>query len=173
MRDVWKGSGADKEGGKNSTNEPVGGKPFHSQDENCWKNDGLYCTHGGHDSASQKETFIENEELQVTQKELMKKILNKLKMKDCKESSKKNYNENLPYRKLIGSLRYIMLVSRPDLSCSVTFFSQFQNCYNEEHWKHLKNVLRYLRHAKGGVLLLLCLSKVKYHDMLFFQLLSS
>lgn len=39
----------------------------------------------------------------------------------------------LPYRELIGSLMYIMLGSRPDLSFSVTYFSQFQNSYNKEH----------------------------------------
>lgn len=38
-----------------------------------------------------------------------------------------------------------MLGSRPDLSFSITYSSQFQNSYNSEHWRHLKHILRYLK----------------------------
>lgn len=55
----------------------------------------------------------------------------------------------LPYRELIGSLMYIMLGSRPDLSFSVTYFSQFQNSYNKEHWSHAKGILRYLKSTRN------------------------
>lgn len=40
---------------------------------------------------------------------------------------------------------YLMLGSRPDLCFAITYFSQFQNCYTAEHWKYLKQVLRYLK----------------------------
>ena len=40
-------------------------------------------------------------------------------------------------RKAIGS--------RPDLSYSISYFSQFQNCFSLEHWKYLKGVLKYLK----------------------------
>lgn len=40
---------------------------------------------------------------------------------------------------------YIMLGTRPDICYAVTYFNQFQNCFNEEHFKYLKNVLRYLK----------------------------
>lgn len=40
---------------------------------------------------------------------------------------------------------YIMLGSRPDLWFAITYFSKFQNCFSNIHWKYLKNVLRYLK----------------------------
>lgn len=57
-------------------------------------------------------------------------------------------NSELPFRELIGSLMYIMLGSRPDLCYNINYFSQFQNCYNETHWKQLKNVLKYVKKTK-------------------------
>lgn len=42
-----------------------------------------------------------------------------------------------------------MLGSRPDLSYSITYFSQFQNNFTYEHWNHLKGVLRYLKNTKN------------------------
>lgn len=50
-----------------------------------------------------------------------------------------------PYRELIGCLMYVALTSRPDLFAAVNYFSQFQSCPTEEHWVHLKRVLRYIR----------------------------
>lgn len=77
-------------------------------------------------------------------------------MCDCKSANvpmqpklqlpvKPNRNCKLPYRELIGCLMYLMLGSRPDLSFCVTYFSQFQNNFSDEHWNHLKSVLRYLK----------------------------
>lgn len=45
----------------------------------------------------------------------------------------------------MGCLTYASLTARPDLSAAVNFFSQFQACPNEEHWVHLKRVLRYVK----------------------------
>lgn len=98
-------------------------------------------------------------QLFLSQKELIRKILNKFNMKECKISNipiqprlnlKINdvsnlQNSNLPYRELIGFLMYLMLGTRPDLSYSIYFFSRFQNCYTQEHYTYLKNVLRYLK----------------------------
>jgi len=52
---------------------------------------------------------------------------------------------SLPYRELVGYLMYIMLATRPDLSYSIYYFSRFQNCFSQEHWTHLKHVLKYLK----------------------------
>lgn len=61
------------------------------------------------------------------------------------ENCKLDLSQKIPYRELIGSLMYIMLGSRPDLCYCITYFSQFQNCFTQEHWIYLKNVLRYLK----------------------------
>lgn len=50
-----------------------------------------------------------------------------------------------PYRELIGCLTYLMVTSRPDLSASVNYFSQFQSNPTEDHWVHAKRILRYLQ----------------------------
>lgn len=98
------------------------------------------------------------DELRISQTELIKKVLSKFKMNECKSheipiqsklkmstKSVNNETKNFPYRELIGCLMYIMLGSRPDLSFCVSYFSQFQNSYCDEHWNHLKHVLRYLK----------------------------
>ena len=40
---------------------------------------------------------------------------------------------------------YVMIGSRPDLSYSISYFRQFQNCFSLEHCKYLKGVLKYLK----------------------------
>lgn len=96
----------------------------------------------------------------ISQKELIKKVINHFNMNQCKPAqipiqhklnlkTTEHKNFKLPYKELIGSLMYIMLGTRPDLCYSVNYFSQFQNCYNENHWQHLKHVLRYLQETKN------------------------
>lgn len=50
-----------------------------------------------------------------------------------------------PYRELVGCLMYASLATRPDLSAAVNYFSQHQVCPNEDHWVHLKRILRYVK----------------------------
>ncbi|XP_058446183.1 uncharacterized protein LOC131427212 [Malaya genurostris] len=40
---------------------------------------------------------------------------------------------------------YLRVTSRPDICAAVNYFAGFQCCASEEHWVHLKRVLRYLR----------------------------
>lgn len=99
----------------------------------------------------------------IQQTNLINKILQKFNMTDSKPHDipmqpkfQLNFENNLPicdktllYRELIGSLMYIMLGTRPDLSFSISYFSQFQNCYTSEHWKYLKHTLKYLNKTKN------------------------
>ena len=103
----------------------------------------------------------EKEKITVSQTNLIQKVLKQFNMLNCKISKvpiqpkldlKKeegNVNFNVPFKELIGSLMYIMLGTRPDLCFSVSYFGRFQNCYNQEHWTHLKNVLRYLKYSEN------------------------
>lgn len=50
-----------------------------------------------------------------------------------------------PYRELVGCIMYVSMTSRPDLAAAANYFSQFQTCFNEEHWTHLRRVLRYIQ----------------------------
>lgn len=102
-----------------------------------------------------------DDKIKISQKLLISKVLDYFKMNDCKTSKipiqpkldlkrdEPNLDYKVPYKELIGSLMYIMLGSRPDLCFSVGYFSRFQNCYSEVHWKNLKNILRYLKHTQN------------------------
>ncbi|XP_055526933.1 uncharacterized protein LOC129719564 [Wyeomyia smithii] len=50
-----------------------------------------------------------------------------------------------PYRELVGCLMYVTLTTRPDLFAAVNYCSQFQSCLTDEHWAHLKRILRYVK----------------------------
>ncbi|XP_062538398.1 uncharacterized protein LOC134206688 [Armigeres subalbatus] len=50
-----------------------------------------------------------------------------------------------PYRELLGCLTYLVVTSRSDLGAAVSFFSQFQCNPSEQHWRHAKRMLRYLK----------------------------
>lgn len=55
---------------------------------------------------------------------------------------------DLPYQQLIGSLMYISIGTRPDISHTVSVLSQFNVHYGEVHWRAAKRVLRYLKATK-------------------------
>ncbi|KAG5888082.1 hypothetical protein JTB14_024854 [Gonioctena quinquepunctata] len=45
---------------------------------------------------------------------------------------------NLPYQSLVGVLMYLVVATRPDISHSVSFLSQYKNCYDKSHWEAAK-----------------------------------
>lgn len=54
---------------------------------------------------------------------------------------------NLPYQQLIGSLMYLTVHTRPDISFSVNYMSQFNKSFGTEHYNHAKRILRYLKYS--------------------------
>ena len=58
----------------------------------------------------------------------------------------------LPYRQILGSIRYLVSCTRPDLSFCAGFLSRFMQNPGMEHWKALKRVIRYLQHTKDMAL---------------------
>lgn len=100
-------------------------------------------------------------EIKISQKLLIQKVLKHFNMDQCKTSKiplkpklnlKKTDLENnykVPYKELLGSLMYIMMGTRPDLCYTICYLSRFQNCFEKEHWKILKNVLRYLKYTEN------------------------
>lgn len=55
---------------------------------------------------------------------------------------------NVPYQKLIGSLMYLAVLTRPDITFAVNYLSQYNNNYTEYHWQCAKRILRYLKGTK-------------------------
>lgn len=68
-------------------------------------------------------------------------IENRLRLKKGEERQR----TSKPYRELVGCLMYASLTTRPDLSAATNYFSQFQSCPTDEHWVHLKRMLRYIK----------------------------
>ena len=95
----------------------------------------------------------------LSQPAYIKKILKRFNMLDCRprslpaepghhlqRSTEKNESkETMPYREAVGSLMYLTVATRPDISYSVGQVSQF--CENPEpsHWEAVKRILSYLR----------------------------
>ncbi|GBP47094.1 Copia protein [Eumeta japonica] len=88
-------------------------------------------------------------------------------MLECKEAStpveckldiekSETCDTEIPYQQLIGSLMYLAVQTRPDISFSVSFLSQFNKCHTNVHWKYAKRILRYLKKTKS-----FCLKYVK------------
>jgi len=48
-------------------------------------------------------------------------------------------------RELIGSLMYLSICTRPDISYAVNSLSQFNNNFGNEHWIAAKRILRYIK----------------------------
>lgn len=101
-----------------------------------------------------------NGSISLDQKHFVDHILNKFNMTNCNgadtpiESNLKleksvEVCKQYPFQQLIGSLMYLSVLTRPDISYSVSFLSQYNNCYSLIHWKHAKRILRYLSKTKS------------------------
>lgn len=49
-----------------------------------------------------------------------------------------------------------MLATRPDLCFAVGYLSRFQEYATDEHWSHVKRILRYLKETKDLKLIYRC-----------------
>jgi len=52
---------------------------------------------------------------------------------------------NVPYREAIGSLIYLVTVTRPDICYAVNRLSQYMERPKQKHWNGVKKVLKYLK----------------------------
>ena len=61
----------------------------------------------------------------------------------------KSEMSKFPYARVLGSLMFIMIYSRPDLSHAIGILSRFMSNPDPEHWEALKRVLGYLNATRG------------------------
>lgn len=97
-------------------------------------------------------------ELKISQEQYIKKVLDRFEMSNCGTvNSPLEQNQkfsvagefvDVPYQQLIGSIMYLSVCTRPDISFSVSFLSQFNNTHTKEHWVGAKRVLKYLKGTK-------------------------
>lgn len=94
--------------------------------------------------------------IKLSHEKYILELLEKFNMTNCKPVSTpiiKTQFDDLPadpslektYQQLIGSLLYLSVTSRPDISYAVTFLSQFSKRPNHQHWTSAKRILRYLK----------------------------
>ena len=103
---------------------------------------------------------LEKGTITMGQKKYITEVLDRFGMIDCNsvgtplvpgEKLKKNQTpqaddkNKFPYQNLIGSLNYLAVSTRPDISYAVSALSQFNSCYDETHWNAAKRILRYLK----------------------------
>lgn len=104
--------------------------------------------------------MYKNGSISLDQKHFVDYILNKFNMTNCngvdtpiennlKLEKSVDVCKQYPFQQLIGSLMYLSVLTRPDISYSVSFLSQFNNSYSLIHWKHAKRILRYLSKTKS------------------------
>jgi hypothetical protein len=96
--------------------------------------------------------------ISVSQPIYISKLLEKFGMADCNPVSTPSDGtpltaegipaENVPYRELIGTLIYLMLATRPDISWTVKELARFSHAPTKAHWKAAKRVLGYLKKTK-------------------------
>lgn len=97
-----------------------------------------------------------NDNFCIRQKYYIDKLLKEYGLQDAKiskfpvdpgygKSISEKLNSNSDYRKLIGSLLYIAVNSRPDIAASISILSRKTESPTKEDWNELKRVLRYLK----------------------------
>ena len=56
---------------------------------------------------------------------------------------------DIPYRSVVGSLMYLAVCTRPDLSMAVSALSRYCQAPQPKHWEAAKRVLRYVKGTAG------------------------
>ena len=51
----------------------------------------------------------------------------------------------IPYASAIGSIKYAMLCTRPDVCLAISIAGRYQSNPGVEHWTAVKNILKYLK----------------------------
>ena len=53
--------------------------------------------------------------------------------------------KNIPYREAVGTLLWLSLGTRPDISYAVSQVAKYNDCYGIKHWEAVKRIYRYLK----------------------------
>lgn len=99
-----------------------------------------------------------NDSLFLVQNKVIEKLMSEFNMENCRSVAtpmevgfKIDDSEpviDVPYRRLVCSLMYISVMSRPDLSFAVSLLSRMLDRPTNQTWQAAKRVLRYLNSTK-------------------------
>jgi hypothetical protein len=103
----------------------------------------------------------ESGDVQLSQRAYCERTIERFKMNDAKprstplpagltlsaDDSPKNKDDmrDVPYRQALGSLMWLQVATRPDLSYAVNLLSRYANNPGQKHWEALKYTLAYLK----------------------------
>ena len=100
--------------------------------------------------------------LYVAQPDYIRKILKRFNMMEClpkklpadpgtrlQKKVDRTSTEKFPYREAVGSLMYLGLASRPDISFAVGQISQFCENPGSDHWSAVRRILAYLKGSQN------------------------
>lgn len=68
------------------------------------------------------------------------------------ETEHKAFMSTVPYSQAVGSLMYLMVSTRPDLSYATSLVSRYMSNPGKRHWEAIKWVLRYLNGTREATL---------------------
>ena len=101
---------------------------------------------------------VRNEKIEIDQCAYVDGCIKRYGLEDSKETKtpmekglnlgKTNSNSSLcvlKFQKMLGSINYVMERTRPDVNYAVNVLSRKTNVANEEHYRYLQRVLRYLK----------------------------
>ena len=54
----------------------------------------------------------------------------------------------IPYALAIGSIKYAMLCTRPNVCLAISLIGRYQSNPGVDHWTAVKNILKYLKRTK-------------------------
>lgn len=104
--------------------------------------------------------------MKLSQEKYDETVLKKFNMTLCKDietpleanfivrnPGEKQVVESIPYREFVGSIMYLMLVTRPELAFLTGLLSQFSGRHSLDHWKACKRVLHYIQNTKDHFIL--------------------
>lgn len=100
----------------------------------------------------------------LDQKKYTEQIIDKFNMNDCypvknpvdsnqkltkdmtaNTSDETKEMQNIPYQEAVGSLLYLSVCTRPDISFAVGNVSRFNNEFGKGHWNAVKRIFKYLK----------------------------
>ena len=112
-----------------------------------------------------------NRKIWLSQKNYLRKVLQRFNMQDCKPISTPlpvNFKlsssmcpsseaeriemSRVPYASAVGSLMYAMICTRPDIAQAVGVVSRFMADPGKEHWNTVKRILRYIKGTSDAAL---------------------
>jgi hypothetical protein len=104
----------------------------------------------------------EKKTIEINQEAMIDRVAKRFAIEECKPTylpadvnsklvksmDQDNKATKMPYRELVGSLMYIMVCTRPDISNAVGEVSKFCEDYSMEHWRAALKILKYLKTTK-------------------------